>query len=659
MPLEPPVLDDLTFDRVKRLALLRIPRYTPEWTDFNESDPGVTLIDLFAWLTELLGYRMNRLPERNYLKFLQLLGMDLEPAQPAVTYLTFTPTPGADTGSVPLLSQVTAQAPGAPAPLIFETTDGLDLIRLPLTRVLVFDSGSFSDVTAANNAPGKTPIRPFGWQPQVGNALYLGFADNPQTPARKPLFPLDMRWHVFLPAEAQAGQPVICHNADAPAPPVNLVWEYRVQENPPRWERLQVYHDESLALTREGGIQVQGPGRDFVEAEARGQDRMYWLRVRLDSGSFPGGRAPQIDFIRPNVVAAENLSTVREEFVDTSKGTPDQAFTLRFRPVIPQSLVLNVPEQDQTIVTWNLKPDFLASGPDDPDYVLNATTGEIRFGDGQHGRIPVAGSQIVATKYRYGGGAAGNIPANVATTLPPNTQGIDKVTNERAAACGRDEQTLDDFKQAAPALLRHRNRAVSAADYAELARATGGIAKATAIALAHPDYPGVQFPGAVTVVVVPDTQDVPPQPSQNQLDAVCRQLDAVRLLTTEVYVRRPEYHPIKVQARVQAQPYAAFDDVARQVNTRINDYLSPLGRTPSYAKSDWQSGSDFGASLFPTSLYNIILDVPDVKAVPFLSVTRDGIPHDNVNEPVNVPPWGMVYGVAQHDIQVEPFQPGS
>ena len=99
MPLQAPKLDTRDFDQLLREALLRIPRYVPEWTDFNESDPGIALVQLFAWLTEMMFYEMNRVPERNYIKFLQLLNMELRPAQPATAHLTFTAQAGAQVGA--------------------------------------------------------------------------------------------------------------------------------------------------------------------------------------------------------------------------------------------------------------------------------------------------------------------------------------------------------------------------------------------------------------------------------------------------------------------------------------------------------------------------------------------------------------------------------
>src|SRR3954447_3119224 len=89
MPLPMPSLDDRRFqdivDELKRL----IPRYCPEWTDHNVSDPGVTMIELFAYMVDLLLYRINRVPERNYIKWRGVLGIRRPPPGPARVDLCF------------------------------------------------------------------------------------------------------------------------------------------------------------------------------------------------------------------------------------------------------------------------------------------------------------------------------------------------------------------------------------------------------------------------------------------------------------------------------------------------------------------------------------------------------------------------------------------
>ena len=95
MPLPEPILDDLRFQRdLVDEAKRRIIRYCPEWTDYNVSDPGVTLIELFAWMTEMITYRLNLVPEKNYIRFMDLLGVQLQPANsaPSMSWSRYTST---------------------------------------------------------------------------------------------------------------------------------------------------------------------------------------------------------------------------------------------------------------------------------------------------------------------------------------------------------------------------------------------------------------------------------------------------------------------------------------------------------------------------------------------------------------------------------------
>ena len=74
MPIPNPSLDDLTFVQLVEEAKKKIPLLTKFWTNYNVSDPGITLLELLAWLTENQIYSLNKIPKRNYLKFLKLLG---------------------------------------------------------------------------------------------------------------------------------------------------------------------------------------------------------------------------------------------------------------------------------------------------------------------------------------------------------------------------------------------------------------------------------------------------------------------------------------------------------------------------------------------------------------------------------------------------------
>ena len=639
MPLSEPKIDDRSFDQIVSDLRLRIPRYAKEWTNFNDSDPGMTLLQLFAWLTDLMLYRMNKVPLKNYIKFLKLLGEELEPPGPATAHLTFVTKPNTQAAPVPARTAISASLGDGGDPLVFETERGLDLISPPLDTVGLFNGAAFVDATAANGKPG-TKFKPFGANPAAGNAVYLGFVSSDPVPAGQ-AFPQEMTFRVFLPPEATAGKPTKCKGTSTPpAPPVTLVWEFRPKDGEP-WQRLNVLEDETAAFTREGYIRVEGP-RDIVPSlEARLNEKpRYWIRVRLDAGKrYPAGTAPEIDFLRPNTVDAVNLRTVRGEVLGESDAHPSEEFETQFKPVIALTLQVQLPTGEEE--TWKRVDDFLASGPKDTHYRLNAATGVVQFGDGDRGRIPEARATIIAVEYRYGGGKRGNDAGAGLINSPQGPLiGVDKVTNERAAAGGSDEETLDEILLTGPSILRRRSRAVTPGDFRGIVEEIGGVKHATAIPLFHPDHRGVDVPGALTVVVVPDNDDKPPRPSSDLLAAICKRLDEVRLLTTEVFVKQPVYQQVRVEARITANPYASLDAVSRAVLDALNDALKPRKQK-------------FGEGLSPANLYRVILEASaDVRSVLLLNVFVDGRRITDL-KPIAVPRDGLVYG-ADHIITVEP-----
>jgi predicted phage baseplate assembly protein len=143
MPLEDliPTLDDRTYDDLVQEIRTRVARYTPEWTpvwtDVNDSDPGVTLAQVFAWMSEMMLYRMNRIPKLSYLKFLQLIGVELRPAEAALAEVTLPVDPAfaQSVVRVPLGTQLSAESVDGGPPLIYETLRSLVAFRAALTSV--------------------------------------------------------------------------------------------------------------------------------------------------------------------------------------------------------------------------------------------------------------------------------------------------------------------------------------------------------------------------------------------------------------------------------------------------------------------------------------------------------------------------------------------
>src|SRR6266487_4308141 len=177
-----PTIDDRDFDSLLAEVRTRIARYTPEWTpvwtDVNDNDPGITMVQVFAWLAEILTYRMSKVPELNYIKFLQLLGIELNPAEPSNAEATF-PEPSV---IVPAGTQITAQGPAGAAPIVFETDRALIALKAPLASLLVFDGFTFTSVTQENEQ-AQQGFQPFGPVVNDDNALLLGFETEPPFPS--------------------------------------------------------------------------------------------------------------------------------------------------------------------------------------------------------------------------------------------------------------------------------------------------------------------------------------------------------------------------------------------------------------------------------------------------------------------------------------------
>jgi predicted phage baseplate assembly protein len=621
MPPDPPNLVLQQYQDILTALQLRIPGYTPEWTDWNESDPGTTLLELFAFLGESMGYRLNQVPAACYQKFVELIGMQALPALPSVVYLSFTPTPASP--AVPILvPQGTAvSATGTDGqPVWFETDTALGLTRFPLTAVQFYDGSP--------HGIGTGPFNPFGASPSPGNAVYLGF--GPANPSiTLAAFPAQIRLHVVVPAAAggavrsdqAAAQP-------APVPPVTVQWEYLDSTQPSEhWTRLSLYADASVAFTRTGDVLIEGPPASVQAQPGIGAftDSYYWIRCRLTGGVYPA--APVVTKIQENTVSATSLRTVTGETLGQSSGLPGQQLTLANSPVAPATIALTVTTGEDTPVAWTPVEDLFAASPTDTDYALDPGTGTVTFGDGVHGSIPPARSDITAS-YRYGGGARDNVAASAASALQAPVLGVSAVTNTNPAAGGSDAQTPEDLQAKAPAMLRSQQRAVTAADFAAVAMRLADVARVTVLPFASPDFSGISVPGAVTVVIVPvpaNPGQVMPVPAQELKEAVARDLDAMRPVTAEVYVDGPVYRQVQVTARIEIVPSASPDQVNQDVMAALNEFLSPLAVT----RSDGTSSTprDFGEDFYPTSLYRAILDVLDVVAVPNLSVSVDGLPY--------------------------------
>jgi predicted phage baseplate assembly protein len=636
MPLPNIQLDDRRFEDLFQEVKRRIPRYAPEWTDLNESDPGIALAQLFAWLADMIIYRLNRVPEKNYVKFLELIGIQPTPPAPAQAELTFTLSSKdlPDAILIPQGTQVSLADQVDGGPVIFETDENLYAVGAELKAVQSFDSAQFQLLTEAKRVEGKF-FYAFGERPQDKAALYLGFDRSFPTGRHRMLV------HLYTADLIEEGQGVGA-NDPQPAPPVAAYWEYWTGSH---WSRLNVVSDDTGSLVRSGFIQFDAPANfqatKFGLLQRDTDDPLFWLRFRIDQILGSGYETPpRLEDVVLNTITATNAVTVTDELLGASNGLPNQEFTLSNTPVLPKTLSLEV-DEGKGFTAWTQVTDFAASKRDDKHYTLDLATGNITFGNGEQGKIPdvlvpvgsdgmpATGSaasetlpNIKAATYRWGGGLKGNAGAQKITSLQSSVPYVDSVTNLRPSEGGADEEPLDQVKERAPQLIRSSSRAVTAADFEFLATETPGarIKRAKALPMRHPKFEpirpagtglpaaSVPVPGVVTVIVVPDADNLNPKPmpTEETLTRVAGWLKDHSLITTELYVVAPKYRKVEIEARVIASPTANSGIVAQNLTNRLLNYFHPLrGGTDG-------AGWEFGKQINFSETYRQILTTPNV-----------------------------------------------
>lgn len=560
-----PLLDTRTYQDLVDEALARVPIHNPEWTNFNRSDPGVTLIELFAFLTESLLYRTNQIPERNRLAFLSLLGVPLQPSSSARGVVTLSNDSGprqaitlhddleVRAGQVPFRTEIgldvlpvegrayckipTEASPqlkeyyaalyasytGGSKPdttmlQLYETTPlpaaGIDLSttsdRSLWIALLVRKVDGVGDATIAE---ARTAL--------AGKTLNLGIVpilDDPDaqlSPLGRSASDTQGRLLYQLPAVPASGSLGPVGNRTAayrsldPRVTVNVLDEPGiVQLTLPDENGLSLWQDVDPL---EAGVGDLPPALDDPKLATR---VVTWLRIQTSSGTA------KLLWAGMNAVTVTQQARVVSEVLPNGTGSPDQALQLTHTQILPDAVTLKVGDE-----TWTRVDDLFSAGPEVPVpdlrlspgakqpppqnaqvYTVDPASGIIRFGDGLHGMRPPAGARLRAD-YAYGSGSSGNVGAGVISSSPSLPAGV-KVTNPVRTWGGSAAETIADGEKQIARYLQHRDRVVTAEDFDTIVRRTPGIeiGRVDVIPAFSPELaPSTagDAAGAVTLMVIP------------------------------------------------------------------------------------------------------------------------------------------------------------
>ncbi|MFE6781759.1 putative baseplate assembly protein [Streptomyces sp. NPDC057680] len=619
MALPAPHLDDRRFQQFVDDAKRYIQQACPEWTDHNVSDPGVTLVEAVAHMADQLVYRLNRVPEKNHLAFLDLLGVTLFPPAAARADITFRlSAPQPEPVVLPTGTEVSTGRTETEEAVVFATAADLTVVPCSLTHVLRQEAGGAPE-DRSQDLRGGADVPAFSPLPHVGDLLLLGL--SAAVPDCVLVLDLDSR--------------VDGVGVDPRRPP--LVWE--AWTGAEGWVACEVDEDSTGGLNRPGEVVLHMPSGHAVSR--LGGHEAGWVRCRVvepatglpSYSESPTVRAAEA-FTIGGTVRAAHAEAVRNERLGESEGVPAQRLRLAHAPVVDRPpLLLQVAERADNGVDgeeseagwqeWTVVRDFASSRPGDRHFTLDATTGEVAFGpsvrqpDGtlrQFGAVPPKGAAIRAVRYGTGGGRAGNVARSTITVLRSSIPYIARVENREAARGGVDGETVEEAKSRAPISLRAQERAVTARDYEELARRAAPEAARIACLAADAAEAG---DNAVRVLVVP--QAVPDRggrlrfeqlvPGEELLSRVTGFLDERRPLGTRLAVGPPFYQGVTVVATLHSFRAAEAERVRAEALDALYAYLDPL--TGGAHGEGWP----FGRPLRAGEVFAALQRVPGVELV--------------------------------------------
>lgn len=632
MPLPKPILDDRSFEQLVEESQHLLPRATPSWTDHNISDPGITQIELLAWLCEMDLYRLDRTPEEAIRAFLRLVGLTPRPARVAQAEVTVSTTSPL---SLPVGMQLRAAGDGP----LFQTTEAVELSAAKLVFVR---NGAADDVTLLNEADAQA-FAPFGSDAKPGTALYLGFDAPFATPtvrlyAWTPTPEADAATRERLVAEyeeAERERGQTCASTVRDNPPwwlhydARAVWEYFAADG--HWKPLPEIVDHTRALTISGPILFRVPA-DLAPGgtAADGLDpALYFVRSRIQRGGFEC--AARLSRIAINAVPVAHAADAPAVTLGKSRGHAHERYALPQSPVVAGSTRLTVTLGADAQDDWHEVMQWDLSGAHDRHYVLTAERGLVEFGNGRRGWVPAAQSSL-EIRYQVGGSGTGNVKEYSLHTWLDNAHNQARTPNWSllfptlwlrqpfAAFGGADAEPLKAAVARAIEVARKPSVALTLADLEREALQTPGVPIGRACALADysPALPCVRASGSIGVVVIPDCSGPRPMPSEGMRAAVHRRLERRRSPGTELHVLPPVYSTVSVIATLHVERSQDAGALRRAAVIAIDAYLNPLHGGP--AGEGWPVGRD----VYRSELLALLAALPGVVSVTDLGLQGEG-----------------------------------
>ncbi len=417
MPLTIPRLDDRQYQDLLDEALARVPIHNREWTNFNESDPGVTIVELFAFLTENLLYRSNQIPERNRRKFLLLLGVPLKPASSARGIVAFTNERG-PLQVLTLNDGLEVRAGQVP----FRTELGLDVLPIesrmyykrvlanpsdklkkyyeqlyesfrgqpPVKEVTLYETVAFESDGTTGIDLGKDTVDGSLWIALLVREADKQIDDDSHKIVREAIGGKTMNIGIMPSLSVDAkqlkpgGKPPVADTAllefKIPSIPASGGLPTDLFKRIPQYRPLEARSTVDV-LTEPGIVQVTLPSAseltlwnnidplesgagDFppaLEDSTLEKRLITWIRIQANASADA-----KLLWAGINAICVNQRNHVANESLPPGTGQPDQSATLSRTPVIPGSVSLTMVTAEGVSEKWEEIDDLLCAGSEVP-----------------------------------------------------------------------------------------------------------------------------------------------------------------------------------------------------------------------------------------------------------------------------------------------------
>lgn len=614
MALAPVQLDDLSWKEMVESVRRRIPGASDgAWTHHAAVDPGVTLLELFAWLIEQRIYWIDQVPADLTRALFALLGERPHAPQPAATVLACDVPSGAPFRDLPAGIEFTFAS--VDSERIFTTRTGTVLAPIGRFGLQTAEGDRTADLRA------RKPIALMQNDSAAAEfVIVFWLAHAGALPAAQEKLSTLVEIDAFGRIEPE-WSPDATTDVDAPA---QLVWSYSTGPNSWRDFDAAAVEDGTGGLRRSGIIRFPLAPDWIPRGSAVGGQSPYAVRARTQKATFTV--PPRLLGLSANAVVADHWRAVTASPADLAAQAqnwlqlPGQELHLHDDepPPIGPTVEMTLRERDG-YQTWTAVDDFASSDRTSRVLVVDREAGTIRFGNGITGRIPVphdADAPEIEITYRGGGGRDGNLAPRKRWHATHGAVFIE-AQNPVAADGGEEAETLEEATSRIAGALKQQQRAITASDHEDLAITTPGvvIARALAVVGLHPLFPCDKTPGAVTVFVVPYAPRPDsfgwtwPDPSlvaapaidPGGLAEVQAHLEGARLVASQVFARPVEYRAVSLRVDVAASP-ADSDRVQERLGAALSRYLDPL------EGGDSGTGRPFGEPVRPSALLRVAQD---------------------------------------------------